>query len=549
MGFSDFRRYRDIGELLTKYARSEFVKTLAGRQANTAKGAEEARKFAHDLEKLGPTFVKLGQLLSTQISSMPESYRDALDELQDRVPPMPFSDVKRVIGEDLGDPPSRLYKEFDTDPIASASVAQVHRAALTDGTEVAVKVQRPDIKAGILRDLRIFGEITAIADKTIPKAKSFRLSDQVPQLRTSILRELDYHRESRNMVTLGRQMASFPTVVVPQPYPAFCSERVITMDFLRGSKSTEITTGMREGFDGTKLVDDLLRAYLRQALLYGFVHVDPHPGNVLITDEGKLGLVDLGMVAYLSPEMQDVLVRLTAALGEGRGEDAADLALRISERTENFDLFAWRNRVARLVAEYQNATLNEIPVGQLVLEMATVAYHVGIRPSSDLIVLGKTLLKLDRVARHLAPDHVVNSVVRQEAVHVIVSRMTKAASAGRLSSMAFESLNFLQSAPGFIADLFWKIQHDQFKLTIDAIDETRLISGLQKIANRITVGLVLASMIIGAALLLRVETEFTLFGYPGLAILLFFGALFGGVLQVLDIVFSDERAHKKRKKH
>ncbi len=330
--------------------------------------------------------------------------------------------------------------------------------------------------------------------------------------------------------------------------PAYCSERVLTMDFLRGRKATEITSELRNDFEGEELVDDLLRAYLRQALLFGFVHVDPHPGNVLITEGGKLGLVDLGMVAYLSPEMQDTLVRLTAAIGEGRGEDAADLALRISDRTEDFDLFSWRTKVAQMVAEYQNATLNEIPVGQLVLEMTNAAYHAGIRPPTELITLGKTLLKLDRVARHLAPNHVANTTVRREAMHVVISRMRKSVTSNRVSSLAFDSLNFLQSAPGFLGDLLWKVQHDQFKLSIDAIDETRLISGLQKIANRITVGLVLAAMIIGAALLLRVETEFTLFGYPGLAILLFLGALLGGALQVFDIIFSDERAHKKKRK-
>jgi predicted unusual protein kinase regulating ubiquinone biosynthesis (AarF/ABC1/UbiB family) len=360
-----------------------------------------------------------------------------------------------------------------------------------------------------------------------------------------LTQELDYRREAQNMVRLAGNLSGFARIVVPRPVDDFTTARVLTMEFVAGRKITSITPLMRQDIDGPRLATDLFRAYLHQIIIDGFFHADPHPGNVFLTDDGRIALLDLGMVSRLSPARQDQLLKLLLAVSEGNGDRAAALALEIGEPRGEIDQAALRRQVQDVVTQYQDAPLEQLQVGRVMLEITRAASLHGIRLPSELTLLGKTLLNLDEVGRTLAPDFDVNGALRSEAANLMQRRMWQSASAGNIFSAALETKEFLEKLPGRVNKFLDAVTNNEVKLNIEVIDERLVIEGLQKIANRITLGLLLAALIIGAAMLMRVETSFRLFGYPGFAMVFFVAAAGGGIWLAFNILTSD-KAPKRR---
>jgi predicted unusual protein kinase regulating ubiquinone biosynthesis (AarF/ABC1/UbiB family) len=239
--------------------------------------------------------------------------------------------------------------------------------------------------------------------------------------------------------------------------------------------------------------------------------------------------------------MQNQLAKILSAIGDGRGEDAAEIALRLGRREEDFDPLKWRDLTAAMVAEFRNLKTADVAVGRLFLNLATISERAGVSPPPQFAMLGKTLLKLDRVAKALAPDFNPNETVRDYASQLMQSRLLKTLSPGKLFQTALEANEFVQQLPGKLNSLLELAVNNGLRVRVDTSGEEQLISGLQKIANRITMGLVLAALIIGAALMMRVDTPFRLLGYPGLAVLLFLGACVGGVAQIASILSGDKR--------
>jgi hypothetical protein len=330
-------RYRDIAWLLMRYGRSDLAKGL-GVEGEPSDAAEdsEARDLAKDLEKLGPTFIKVGQLLSTRADWLPEPYVAALSRLQDDVEPFSFGDVERIVQEELGVRISKAFLEFESEPLAAASLGQVHRARLRDGRAVAVKVQRPDIEEQIREDLDVFAEIAGLLDRHSSLGETFDLSKMIEEFRKTLLSELDYRQEARNLVLLRENLVEFPKIVVPEPVEDYSTRRVLTMDYVRGRKVTGLSPLTRMEIDGEALAEELFRAYLHQILVDGFFHADPHPGNVFVTEDGRLALIDLGMAARLSDPMQESLLKLLLAISEGQSEEVAEISAEIGEKLETF---------------------------------------------------------------------------------------------------------------------------------------------------------------------------------------------------------------------
>jgi ubiquinone biosynthesis protein len=547
------KRYKDIAVLLAKYGRADLAKGIGVEEENgRPSGAEgippKAEELARDLEKLGPTFIKLGQLLSTRADVLPVAYVEALARLQDDVEPFSFAEVERIVSEELQTRISKAFTEFDPVPIAAASLGQVHRAVLRDGRVVAVKVQRPGIREQIVDDLDAFTEIAQILDKHLQAGRLYQFEKMVAEFRKSILRELDYQREAQNLVTLSENLAEFDRIVVPSPILDFTTSRVLTMEFVFGQKITSLSPLEKIEIDGGRLADELHRAYLKQILIDGFFHADPHPGNVFLTDDHRVALIDLGMVGWISSAMQENLLKMLLAISEGKGEEAAERAAEIGEKLETFDEPEFRRRVVELVGEYQNTRLEQIQVGKVVMEVSRVSADAGMRLPAELTMLGKTLLHLDEIGRTLDPSFDPNASVRKNAAELLQKRMRKSASPANLYASLLEAKDFAQKLPGRVNKVLDILANNQLRLDVDAVDERLLIDGLHKIANRISLGLVLAALIVGAALLMQVPTQFRILGYPGLAILLFLAAAFGGLWLVVSILVRDREPTARRRK-
>ncbi|MEY2544918.1 MAG: ubiquinone biosynthesis protein, partial [Verrucomicrobiota bacterium] len=311
-------------------------------------------------------------------------------------------------------------------------------------------------------------------------------------------------------------------------------------EYVSGKKVTDLSPLARMDFDGDSLAEEVFRAYLEQILVHGFFHADPHPGNVFITDDYRIALLDLGMVGRIMPRLQEDLLQLLLAISEGRGEEASDIAIKVGDVLDNFDERSFRRRISEIVAMQKTATVAQMEVGRLVLEVTQISAASGIRVPPELTMLGKTLLNLDQVGRTLAPDFNPNASIRKNAAQILEQRLLKSLSPGNLFSGVLELKDLLQRLPSRLNKFFDALAHNEFKISVDAIDEHKLMVGFQKVANRITVGLIVASLIIGAALLMRVPTSFRIWGYPGLAIIFFLAAAGCGVVLLINILFYDK---------
>ncbi len=545
------KRYKDLTRLFLKYGRSDLRDraglddTLPDEDRPGEEGEDtDASGMADDLEEMGPTFVKLGQLLSTRPDLFPPEVLKELSRLQDRVEPFDEEEVTRIVEEELGVRISKAFREFSTKPLAAASLAQVHSAVLRDGRPVAVKVQRPGIRSMIRDDMEVLEDLADTVEKRSEAGKRYAVTQMLEEFKGSLMQELDFRKEARNLEALAENLKEFDRIVVPQPVEDYTTSRVLTMDFVAGRKITSLSPLARMEMEGEALAEQLFQAYLKQILVDGFFHADPHPGNVFLTDDGQLALIDLGMVARIAPSMQEKLLKLLLAVSEGRGEDAAEIAIGMGTKRSDFEEKNYLHKVSQLVERHQDSTVEDIDIGRVVMELNRLSAEHGIRLPADLTMLGKTLLNLDEVGRTLDPTFDPNAAIRRHAADIMQRRMLKSASPANLFSSVLEMNDFMQRLPARLNRVLDTVADNELRMRVDAFDEVHMMEGLQKIANRITIGLILAALIIGAAMLMQVDTDFQILGYPGLAMICFLAAAVGGVILVVEILLHDEKQDK-----
>jgi ubiquinone biosynthesis protein len=537
------KRYRDLAAFFWKHGRSDLVQQagLAEALEPPADGAPPdgaAEQLAADLEQLGPTFVKLGQLLSTRADLVPSPYLEALARLQDDVAPFPSAEAEEIVAAELGVRVSKAFAEFDSRPLAAASLGQVHRAALRDGRPVAVKVQRPGIRARIVEDLEVLGEVAAFAERHTEWGRRYTVTETLQLFRKTLLAELDYRQEARNLAILGENLREFDRLVVPVAVEDYTTSRVLTTTFIPGRKVTALAPVARTELAGHELADQLFRAYLKQVLVDGFVHADPHPGNVFLTDDDRIALLDLGMVARVAPELQEKLLELLLAVSQGRPDQAAAVAISIGQPGPEHDAARFRRRVAEVIALNQDRRVEDLEVGRTVLMLARASGECGLRVPPELALLGKALLNLDQVGRALDPKFDPNAAVRGAAMDLVQRRMRKSLSPSHFFGSLLEAKELAEKLPGRINRILETVAANELKLNVDALDEKLLMEGFQKVANRITMGLVLAALIVGASMLMRVGSAA---GHPGPALVLFLAAAGAGTALVISIFLSDRR--------
>jgi ubiquinone biosynthesis protein len=532
-------RYKDIAALLVKHRHLLRATDADAAPPDDEATGSDADELARGLEELGPTFIKLGQLLSTRADLLPPAYLRALARLQDRVEPFGFAEVERIVGEQLGVRMADGFRTFDHRPLASASLGQVHRAELRDGRPVAVKVQRPGIRDQIVQDMDAIEEIATLADRHSETGRRLGFADMVAEFRTSLMAELDYRQEAANLRALGEDLADHPRIHVPQPVPDYCTDVVLTMDFVEGRSIGAIGPLGLMDVDGPALALALFRAYLDQILVHGLFHADPHPGNVMVTADGDLALLDLGMVARVEPQMQDRLVTLLLALGEGRGREAADVAIAIGRPLDGFDAERFRTSASELVGRSAGADLGELQAGAMIAELTQMAGSCGLRLPAALTMLGKALLNLDEVARKLDPTFSPNDAIRQEGAEVMRKKLVQSASPGNILAAAMDAKEFAERLPGRVNQVMDALAEGQLTLNVQGIDERDIMRSVQKLANRVAGAVIVAALIIGAALIMRIETDAELFGYPAMAIVLFLIAAAFAIGMLISILLSD----------
>jgi predicted unusual protein kinase regulating ubiquinone biosynthesis (AarF/ABC1/UbiB family) len=499
-------------------------------------------ELVRDLERLGPTFIKLGQMLSTRPDFLPPEYLEALEKLQDDVDPLPFETIRGIVESELGVTIDRAFRDFETEAYAGASIGQVHRAVLRDGRRVVVKVQRPNLQRQSIEDLQALDELAGLLDKHTDLGRRARFVQIIEALREVMVRELDYRQEAENNRNLRANLRDFPMFVLPAVIDDFTTERVITLEYVEGAKITDVSPVVLVELDRRRWADDLFRIYLHQLLVDGLFHADPHPGNLLLTQDRRIALIDFGMVARVTPEMQRHLVKLILAIADGRAEDAADEALYLGRPFEKaeFAEAEFRERIAKLVAANQGKPMQQMQTGRVLMEINAVAGETGWKLPTVVLLLGKTLLNLDKVVALLDPSFDPNESIQRHTGEILQRHSQAQWSLGRVYQTLMESAEFVERLPERLNRFADLVSHNRLKLTVDAIDERRLIAGLQKIANRITTGLILAAMIIGASLMMRLQVRPMLFGYPAIALAFFLFAAITSLILLWRIAYGDE---------
>lgn len=506
---------------------------------------QSPEELVEDLKQMGPTYIKLGQLLSTRPDLLPDEYLNALSNLQDNVSPVPFEEVKGIIEEELGTKISKAFNSFDEKPLASASIGQVHRAELHSGKPVAVKVQRPGIAKQFMDDLDTLDELTALAVKHLETAKTYAIDEVFAELRRILINELDYKKEAQNLKTLKRNLQQFDNLIIPAPVNDYSSTRVLTMEFVSGKKITSLSPLRQMENDFSGLVEELVEAYLQQIINDGFAHADPHPGNIKFTENNQIALIDLGMVARFAPQLQENLIELLLAISQSNGEKTAHTLLKMSELSEDSQKKQFTKTVSDVIMESENSLAKDLQTGRILIQLNRLALTTHIKLPVEINILGKILLNLDQIVAMLDPDFDLRAAIQRNVHEIMRKKMISELKPENFFSTLIESKHFLEKMPERMNAISENLANNEFKIKIDAIDEKRVTDGFQKVANRITLGLIIAAMIIGASMLMQVPSDFTIFGYPGLAMLFFLLAAAGAIVLSYVIIFRDENLNNK----
>lgn len=553
MALQQLNNYAKFFSFILKYYNSDVVKSTANSVLNEIEKTEisedeynqKPEELVEDLKKMGPTYVKLGQLLSTRPDLLPENYLQALANLQDDVETVPYEEVQKIFEEEIGVKINKAFELFDPKPLASASIGQVHLALLPSGRKVVVKIQRPGVRKNFIEELETLKNMADLAVTHSKVAKKYALDDVIEELRFILLNELDYNKEAQNLVILKENLKEFKNLIVPSPVAEYSSSKVLTMDFIDGKKITSLGNLKKIETDFTSVIDDLIEAYMKQIIVDGFVHADPHPGNIHVTADDKVALMDLGMVAKFSPKIQEKIMMLLVGMTKKDGDDITDALLEISEYdSAKVNLDHFRKNINRLVMDSTSTNAEDMETGRILLQMNRIAADEGIKLAVELNILGKVLLNMDQIVAVLTPKYDLQKAIRRFMEKMVNKKMQQELKPENAYAFLLDNKKLLENLPGRLNKITENLANNQLELKINAIDEDRLTEGFQKVANRITSGLIIAAMIIGAALLMRIPSTYTILGYGVLPFFFFVIAIGLGLFLVYSIMFKDDHFKK-----
>jgi predicted unusual protein kinase regulating ubiquinone biosynthesis (AarF/ABC1/UbiB family) len=551
--------YRDLLLLFTRYGLKDFRLSLDPQDvvlADEESGPVEpdvqarAQAFAAQLKDMGPTYVKFGQVLSTRPDIVPPEYIAALESLQDQVEPFPSADVERILEEELAVRISKAFSSFESKPLAAASLGQVHRAALRDGREVVVKVQRPDVREQVRKDLEVFGDIATALEEHTAIGRKMNLVGAIEQARITLMSELNYLQEARNTEILRKNLAEFPEIYVPAVIHDMTTSRVLTTELVHGRKVSKLTPLSLIDHDYAELAAVLTRAYLKQICVDGIWHSDPHPGNIFVRDEdgvAQVVLLDFGMVSRISRDLQDAISKLLLAISSNRGAEVADTCVQMSETLEQFDAAKFRHEISTVVASFHDSDSQQFNSGQLLFNVIAMASNSNLKVPPELAMLAKTLLNLDGITRRLDPNFDPQTVIRQYAEKLMAKKLEQKLNPRNFYPALLDLNQLLLDLPHRAREILDLVAGGRLTFGVKLTQAEELLGGIHKIANRITVGMVIAALLLSSSMLMRYPSSATILGYPAFAAAGYFIAVAAACYLILSTLIRDRRDEERAK--
>lgn len=527
------RRYRTILGILIKYGFGHVVEQLninyyveLGRRFVTlGKAPREIERLSVPerlrlaMEELGPSFVKLGQIISTRPDLIPREYTDEFRKLQDDVPPEKFEAIQDVIKKEFGLTPDELFATFDPEPLAAASIAQVHRATLESGEEVVVKIRRPKIEVVLETDLDILTGLAYLVENHIETEMIADPLAIVREFRRVINRELDFSREGHTIDRFRENFREDKTFSVPNVYWKFTGHTVLTMDYLEGVKVSEIKQLETAGYDPSVIAKRGADVFLKQVLEYGLFHGDPHPGNVFILPENRIAMLDFGMVGHLDDTLKYQLVDLLVSLTERDVDHIMHQLLFSGEIADETDRRQLKRELSEFIDENYEIPLRMLKAGRLLTEFVEILQRHRIKFPPDLILLGKALVTMEGIGRQLDPEFNMIAHLKPFVERMLRERMAPGNVTKEAIRTSHSYFKLFRTLPGDIKEFINRINRNRFKVTLEHKGLDKLISDLDRSSNRISFSMLVGSIIIGSSLVILTDKGPQLFGFPVLGLL------------------------------
>jgi ubiquinone biosynthesis protein len=521
---ADIARARHIAEVLIRNGLGVVAEAIGltrflprGRARRAAAdqrvaGLSMPQRLRHTLEELGPTYIKLGQILSTRPDILPPDFIFELGKLLDAAPPVPSDQVVEIIEKELGHSVNHLFAGFSTEPIAAASIGQVHRAMLHDGTEVVVKVQRPNIERIVQADLNILMAQARFLEDRSETLRNYGLTEILDEFSQALRDELDYTAEGRNADRL-RSMINDENVIIPQVYWNLTTRRVITLTDLKGIKLSELDRLRAEGYDLHSIAESVTRAYMQMVFVHGAFHADPHPANILVCDH-HVGIIDFGMMGYLTPRIKEDLGDLLFALVQQNTDDMVHIITRMGAVGPQSDRDALRRDMRRLMVRYYNASLESLPITSFLADIMGVAFEHQIRLPADLTLLARTVVVLEGVARSLDPAFVLARYLEPFVVRLVRERISVQRTLLDSARTLRDLQVVLHSMPRRLDSITDQLERGELLVGVDLRGLRSTLDELDVVGNRVAFSVVVAAITVGSALVLLAEEAATIFRIP-----------------------------------
>ena len=542
----DLGRVQEIASVLVRYGFGDVVQRIgmagalerAGRLLHIGGGEASALRLSppervrHALQDLGPTFVKLGQVLATRVDLLPPEWIDALGRLQSQVPAVPIESLRAQLEEDLGAPPEHVFARIDTTPIGSASLAQVHRAWLHDGTAVVLKIRKPGIRPVVEADLRLLARLAELIEAELPELRRYHPVDVTRQFTQSLRRELDFAAEGRNSERVAANFADQPDIIIPRVHWTWTCERLNVQDAIDGIPGSRLDAVDAAGFERHTLARRGTQAVLKMMLEDGLFHADPHPGNVFYLPGERLAFIDFGMVGRLTAERRAELATLLYGLVRSDGRTVADVLLDWSE-TPEADPDRLQNEVEGFVDQYRGVSLKNIDLAVMLGELFALLRDHHLTLPADLALMLKAVITLDGLGRQLVPDF---DTVSEAAPFVERALLAQAAPRERLKRgwrSLSHTLDLAGELPQDLRHLLRAARRGKLRVEIDVLPLRRFGNQVDRAVSRLSISVVTAALIIGSAIVMAFHQQ------PGIVrtfgMLGFFAALTGGLWVLFSI--------------
>ena len=512
----DLGRLQEIAGVLIRYGFGDMVRRIGMSAALERTGRmlhwDDPEAMAHmappervrcALQDLGPTFVKLGQVMATRVDLLTPEWTTELGKLQNAVPALPFAQVRPQLAEDLGADPEAVFERLEETPLAAASLAQTHRAWLADGSAVVLKVRRPGIRDTVEADLRLMARLAEIVEERAPDLRRYHPAEVVQQFSASLRRELDFAAEGRNAERIAANFAGHDEVVVPRVYWEWTSERLNVQECLQGIAGTDLAAVDAAGLDRAQLAATGADIVLKMVLEDGFFHADPHPGNIFYLPDGRIGVIDFGMVGRVSEQRRFQIVQLLHGLVERESAPVADVLMEWGEGGGEVDEARLQADVGAFVDQYRGVPLKDLHMGLMLTDVTTILRDNGLSLPPDLALMIKAFLTLEGMGRQLDPDFDMAGAARPFLQRVVLQRYSPRTLLKRGRRTALDAMELVGDLPRELRRLLRTARRGRLHLQVEVTSLKAFGEQVDRAANRLTMGVITAALVVGSSIVMN----------------------------------------------